>query len=53
MSSSVEQMIEHVHTACIESEFILPGEQVVMIASLPVGEMGPPNFTLLQTVRSN
>jgi pyruvate kinase len=52
MSSTVEEMIEHVHIACIESEFIDSGEQVVMVASLPVGEMGPPNFTLLQTVRS-
>jgi pyruvate kinase len=52
MSSSVEEMIEHVQRACIQSEFISSGERVVMIASLPVGEMGPPNFTLLQTVRS-
>ncbi|MGD2058024.1 MAG: pyruvate kinase [Anaerolineales bacterium] len=53
MSSTVEEMIEHVQRACLESEFILPGEQVVMVASLPVGEMGPPNFALLQTVRSS
>lgn len=53
MSSTVEEMIEHVQRACIESEFISPGEQVVMVASLPVGEMGPPNFALLQTVRSD
>jgi pyruvate kinase len=52
MASSVEEMIEHVQQACLKSEFIKPGERVVMIASLPVGEMGPPNFTLLQTVRS-
>jgi pyruvate kinase len=52
MSSSVEEMIEHVQRACIESEFISLGEQVVMVASLPVGEMGPPNFALLQTVRA-
>jgi pyruvate kinase len=39
MSSSVEEMIEHVQRACIESEFISLGEQVVMVASLPVGEM--------------
>jgi pyruvate kinase len=52
MSSSVEEMIEHVQMACLESEFISSGERVVMVASLPVGEMGPPNFTLLQTVRS-
>lgn len=52
MATSVEEMIEHLQAACIASEFISPGERVVMIASLPVGAMGPPNFTLLQTVRS-
>lgn len=53
MASTVEEMIEHVQQACLASEFIRSGERVVMIASLPVGEMGPPNFTLLQTVRPN
>lgn len=53
MSSSVEEMLEHVQFACLNSAFIKPGDRVVMIASLPVGEMGPPNFTLLQTVRSD
>lgn len=51
MSSTVEEMIEYVQKACLDSEFISSGERVVMVASLPVGEMGPPNFTLLQTVR--
>ncbi len=47
---SVEEMIALVRKACLESDFVSKGQQVVMVASLPVGEMGPPNFTLLQKV---
>ena len=50
MAHSVEEMIEHVRSACLESGIVSPGQQVVMVASLPVGAMGPPNFTLLQKV---
>jgi pyruvate kinase len=50
MAESVEEMIEHVRKACKESELVRPGQQVVMIASHPVGAMGPPNFTLLLTI---
>lgn len=50
-ANSVEEMIEVVHEACLHSNLVAPGEQVVMVASLPVGAMGPPNFTLLQTIR--
>jgi pyruvate kinase len=50
MADSVEEMIEHVRKACLESGIVSAGEQVVMVASLPVGAMGPPNFTLLQKV---
>jgi hypothetical protein len=47
MANSVEDMTHHVRRACRESGLVEAGEQVVMIASLPVGEMGPPNFMLL------
>jgi pyruvate kinase len=50
MANTVEEMIERVRNACRESGFVQPGEQVVMVASLPVGEMGPPNFVLLLAV---
>jgi pyruvate kinase len=50
MADSVEEMIEHVRKACLESGIVSAGEQVVMVASLPVGAIGPPNFTLLQKV---
>jgi pyruvate kinase len=50
MAHSVEEMIEHVRKACLQSGIVSAGHQVVMVASLPVGAMGPPNFTLLQVV---
>jgi pyruvate kinase len=50
MSHSVEEMIEHVREACLASDMVQVGDQVVMVASLPVGEMGPPNFTLLHKI---
>jgi len=49
-ANSVEGMIEHVRAACRESDLVQVGEQVVMVASLPVGEMGPPNFVFLLEV---
>ncbi len=47
MANSVEEMIKHVRDACLASGFVKKGQRVVMVASLPVGAMGPPNFTLL------
>jgi pyruvate kinase len=50
MAHSVEEMIDHVRQSCLQSGIVASGEQVVMVASLPVGAMGPPNFTLLHTI---
>jgi len=50
MAHSVEEMIERVREACLASGIVRPGQQVVMVASLPIGAMGPPNFTLLHTI---
>jgi pyruvate kinase len=50
MAHSVEEMINHVRKACLESDIVSEGQHVVMVASLPVGAMGPPNFTLLQEI---
>jgi pyruvate kinase len=51
MAHSVEEMIERVRQASLASETVAHGEQVVIVASLPVGAMGPPNFILLTTVK--
>ena len=50
MAHSVEDMIDRVRDACLASGIVRSGEQVVLVASLPVGAMGPPNFTLLHTI---
>jgi len=47
MANTVEEMTEHVRAACRGSGLVKSGEQVVMVASLPVGKMGLPNFVLL------
>lgn len=49
-SHSVEEMIERVREACLATGIVRSGEQVVLVASLPIGAMGPPNFTLLHTI---
>jgi len=51
MSQSVEEMIDHVETALISSGRISKGEKVVIVASLPIGAMGPVNFMLLHTIK--
>ncbi len=47
MAHSVEEMIEHVRASCLASGLAQRGDQVVLVASLPIGAMGIPNFTLL------
>jgi pyruvate kinase len=50
MSDTVEEMIEHVEGALLHSERIVRGDKVVVVASLPIGAMGPANFVLLHTI---
>ncbi len=47
---TVEAMIETVERELLQSGAIERGQQVVLVASLPVGAMGAPNFTYLHTV---
>jgi pyruvate kinase len=51
MSHSVEEMIEHVERVLVSSLQIPRGEQVILVASLPIGAMGPANFTYLHTIQ--
>jgi pyruvate kinase len=51
-ADSVEAMLGHVEKALLESGPIHPGEQVVLVASLPMALHGPPNFLLLHTIGS-
>jgi pyruvate kinase len=50
MAHSVEEMIQHVEKELVSSGQVPSGEQVVLVASLPIGAMGPANFTLLHTI---
>ena len=50
MAHSVEEMIDHVRDSSLASGLARRGEQVVLVASLPIGAMGHPNFTLLHRV---
>jgi pyruvate kinase len=50
MADSVEAMIEHMETSLLESGQVEDGDRVVLVASLPVGAMGPANMTYLHTI---
>jgi pyruvate kinase len=51
-AESVEKMVSHVETELLQSGPIHPGEQVIIVSSLPMALHGPPNFLLLHTVGS-
>jgi pyruvate kinase len=52
LANSVEAMIEAVEQQIRVKGRAVAGQQIVLVASLPVGAMGPANFTLLHTLRS-
>ncbi|MBI3240726.1 MAG: pyruvate kinase [Chloroflexi bacterium] len=49
-ATSVEEMILDVEQALIHETGLSAGQQVVLIAGLPIGHMGPANIVLLHTV---
>lgn len=51
MVATVEAMIEIVEQDLLHSGMAQSGDQVVLVASLPVGAAGPANFSYLHTVR--
>lgn len=48
--NSLEEMIEHVDRALMNSEVVEMGDQVVLVCGFPVGAVRPPNMALLHTV---
>lgn len=50
MAHSVEEMVARVEDALLTGGRIRGGGQVVLVASLPIGAMGPANFTYLHSV---
>jgi len=51
MAESVEGMSAILEDALLSSRTFSEGDQVVLVASLPIGAMGPANLTLLHTIR--
>jgi pyruvate kinase len=51
-SNSLEEMIQHVETALLESTLLLPGQKVVVISGFPIGAMRSTNLALLHTIGS-
>ena len=49
-ASTIESMICIIEESLISSTQIKPGEQIVLIAALPVGEKRQPNLALLHTI---
>jgi pyruvate kinase len=49
-ASSVEAMVGCVESALLQSGPVHPGEQVILVASLPMELQGPPNFLMLHTL---
>lgn len=50
MADSVEEMIGHVERALLDAGAAQDGDRVVIVASLPVGALGPANMTYLHTI---
>jgi pyruvate kinase len=50
MAHSVEDMIDRIRQVALAHGTIRKGEQIVLVASLPIGAMGPPNFAHLHTI---
>ena len=45
--NSIEEMLEQVQKELSSIEYVKPGQQIVMIAGYPVGEINLPNFAML------
>jgi len=48
--NSLEEMIDHVDRALMNSDVVQLGDQVVLVCGFPVGAVRPPNMALLHTV---
>jgi pyruvate kinase len=50
IASSVEEMVARMEDALHQTTQIKDGDRVVLVASLPVGALGPANLIYLHTV---
>jgi len=51
-ATNIEDMLAFLEEAIIASTPIESGQQIIFVSYLPVGEMRPPNFLLLHTIKS-
>ena len=51
-ADTVEEMISHVEESLLRFDDLEEGDQIVLIAGMPISEMGPANILLLHTVGS-
>ncbi|PKO18509.1 MAG: pyruvate kinase [Chloroflexi bacterium HGW-Chloroflexi-10] len=49
-ATTIEDMVAFVEEAIIASTPVKSGQQIIFVASLPMGDMRPPNFLLLHTI---
>ena len=52
-ATTIEDMLALVEEAIIATTAIKPGQQIIFVSYLPVGEMLPPNFLLLHTIKNH
>jgi pyruvate kinase len=52
-ATTIEDMLALVEEAIIATTSIIPGQQIIFVSYLPVGEMLPPNFLLLHTIKNH
>ena len=50
-ASNLEEMLMHVNMAVLATQAYKEGQQVVVVSSIPVGEVLPPNFAMLHEIR--
>ena len=50
-ATSLEEMLVHVNMGVLATQPYKEGQQVVVVSSIPVGEVLPPNFAMLHEIR--
>lgn len=52
-ATTIEDMLSFVEEALIATTLIKSGQQIIFVSYLPIGEMLPPNFLLLHTIKNS
>lgn len=49
-ATTIEDMVSFVEESIIATTPVKPGDQIIFVAGLPIGDFSPPNFMLLHTI---